>query len=82
MADQATRPNATDGGRELRSAAEKYFRADDANGDGYLSKEELLRTALATFDCMDVDRSGTLSDAEVGAAINCPRYDMRDGSFR
>lgn len=82
MADGAARRDAA-GGSSLRSAAGKYFTADDTDRDGFLTREELLRPVLATFDCLDSNRSGILSDAEIsrGGTADCPGYDMQGGTL-
>ena len=48
------------------SSADK-IKVVDSNGDGLLAKAEHVAGTGAMFDTMDVDRSGTLSEAEFDA---------------
>ena len=63
-------PRETDPERrqELQDWLLRDYSAQDTDGDGYLSLEELLKEPLATFECSDTNNDGTLSDAEIEAA--------------
>ncbi len=47
---------------------DQLLAAIDANGDGSISRDEVLAVREALFDRMDTDGNGTLSRAEVEAA--------------
>lgn len=53
---------------QRQQAIDRYM-AQDANKDGDLSLDELLREPLANFDCMDADDDGKLSQSELHRSI-------------
>ena len=52
---------------EIRKDIAADFRWEDGNGDGYITREEMLKVRLAVFSCMDGNGDGTISDAEKAA---------------
>lgn len=48
----------------LRGDIAADFRAEDADNDGYLTHDEMLKVRLAAFACIDADGDGTLSNEE------------------
>lgn len=67
-AARSTRPAADDDdrSRRLRREAEAQFRSADANGDGYLTRDELSRFPFIARELprLDADRDGRLSPKE------------------
>lgn len=61
--DRATPDDLTKIGQDI----DADFRAEDANGDGYLTSAEMLKVRRAAFTCMDGNRDGKISDAEKAA---------------
>jgi Ca2+-binding EF-hand superfamily protein len=55
----------------LRRDIAADFRAEDINGDGYLTHGEMLEVRLAAFPCLDSDGDGTISDEERERASRC-----------
>lgn len=58
--------DADDRSRRIRREAEAQFKASDANGDGYLSRDEVARFPIIArdFQRLDADRDGRLSPQE------------------
>jgi len=54
-------------GMKGEQRAERMLKRLDANGDGKVSKEELLQRASETFDRFDTDKNGEVSKAELDA---------------
>jgi len=58
--------------RMRRDIAED-FRAEDADRDGYLTTDEMLKIRMAAFPCVDADGDGTISPEEHSAGIDSCR---------
>ncbi|MDB5706744.1 MAG: hypothetical protein JWN66_3860 [Sphingomonas bacterium] len=52
---------------EMRKDIAADFRWEDGNGDGYVTREEMLKVRLAVFSCLDGNGDGTISDEEKAA---------------
>ena len=53
--------------KRIRKDIAADFRGEDANGDGYLTGQEMLTVRKNAFACMDGKGDGTISDAEKSA---------------
>jgi hypothetical protein len=64
--------------RMRRDIAED-FRAEDADGDGYLTADEMLKIRMAAFPCFDADGDRKISPEEHSAGIDLcrPAPDLR-----
>lgn len=68
------RPNqASSDHDEMRRSSLDMRRFEDANADGFLSLEELLRRPLENFDCMDSNHDRVVTQAETWRGMDqCP----------
>ena len=55
------------------SGMEYLFDRADLNGDGVISRDEFLQVRADAFADFDTDHSGSLSQAELSAALNSDR---------
>lgn len=56
-----------------------FYASQDANHDGYLSFDELLKRPLASFDCADRDHDGKVTKEEAFSSFDrCPSVNLDD----
>jgi hypothetical protein len=57
---------------QIRKDIAADFHWEDANGDGYVTSEEMLKARKDAFSCMDGDGDGRISDEEQSAGeVKC-----------
>jgi len=52
----------------FKETMRSFYKRLDVNADGFVDRDELLNGALATFDCMDLDKDGVISNPESQSA--------------
>jgi len=54
-----------------------FYQSQDANHDGYLTLDELLKLPLENFDCMDENHDSKLSHDEIVSGMDrCPSVNL------